>query len=92
MIIIIIIIIVVVVVIVIIIVVVVVIVDELSKCLGRYFNFEMDNKAYKEKLQPFLSDMLRNIYSLSVLPKINCSFTSVIYFQNFPCISRSQSS
>ena len=42
---------------------------ESLKCLGRYFNFEMDNKVHKEKLQSFLFDMLTNIDSLSILPK-----------------------
>ena len=42
---------------------------ESFKNLGRYFNFEMDNKVYKEKLQSSLVDMLTNIDSLSILPK-----------------------
>ena len=33
------------------------------------FNFEMDNKVHKEKLQSSLVDMLTNIDSLSILPK-----------------------
>ena len=42
---------------------------ESFKYLGRYFNFEMDNKVHKEKLQSSLVDMLTNIDSLSILPK-----------------------
>ena len=43
--------------------------EESFKYLGRYFNFEMDNKVHKEKLQSSLVDMLTNIDSLSILPK-----------------------
>ena len=39
------------------------------KYLGRYFNFEMDNKVHEEKLQSSLVDMLTNIDSFSILPK-----------------------
>ena len=42
---------------------------ESFKYLGRYVNFEMDNKVHKEKLQSSLVDMLTNIDSLSMLPK-----------------------
>ena len=42
---------------------------ESLKYLGRYFNFKMDNKVHKEKLQSCLVDMLTNIDSLSILPK-----------------------
>ena len=42
---------------------------ESSKYLGRYFNFEMNNKVHREKLQSSLVDMLTNIDSLSILPK-----------------------
>jgi len=42
---------------------------ESFKYLGRYFNFEIDNKVHKEKLQSSLVDMLTNIDSLSILPK-----------------------
>ena len=42
---------------------------ESFKYLGRYFNFEMDNKVHKEKLQSSLVDMLTNNDSLSLLPK-----------------------
>ena len=31
---------------------------ESFKYLGRYFNFEMDNKVHKEKLHSSLADML----------------------------------
>ena len=39
------------------------------KYLGRYFNFEMDKKVHKEKLQCSLVDMVTNIDSLSILLK-----------------------
>ena len=42
---------------------------ESFKYLGRYFDFAMDNKVHKEKLQSSLVDMLTNIDSLSILPK-----------------------
>ena len=42
---------------------------ESFKYSGRYFNFEMDNKVHKEKLQPSLIDILTNIDSLSIPPK-----------------------
>ena len=39
------------------------------KYLDRYFNFEMDNEVYKEKLKSSLLDMLTRIDALPVLPK-----------------------
>ena len=42
---------------------------ESFKYLGRYFNFEMDNKMHKERLESSLSDMLYRIDAVRVLPK-----------------------
>ena len=42
---------------------------ESFKYFGRSFNFEMDSKVHKEKLQSSLVDMLTNIDSLSILSK-----------------------
>ena len=42
---------------------------ETLQYLGRYLNFEMDNKVHKEKLQFSLVDMLTNIDSFPILPK-----------------------
>ena len=42
---------------------------ESFKYLGRYFNFEMNNKVHEEKLQSSLFDMLKNIDGISILPK-----------------------
>ena len=39
------------------------------KCVGHYFNVEMDNEVHKEKLKSSLSDMLTRINALPVLPK-----------------------
>ena len=42
---------------------------ESVKYFVRYFDFEMDNKVHKEKMQSSLFDMLINIDSFSILPK-----------------------
>ena len=42
---------------------------ESFKYLGRFFNFEMNNEAHKEKLESSLSEMLKRIDALPILPK-----------------------
>ena len=41
---------------------------ESCKCLGRFFNFDMDTKDHKE-IMPFLQTMLNTVDSLYILPK-----------------------
>ena len=41
---------------------------ESFRYLGRYFNFEMDDKGHKVELQSCLSNMLQRIDSFTILP------------------------
>ena len=43
---------------------------ESFKYLGRFFNFDMDNKDHKEILKPSLQTMLKTVDSLYIHPKI----------------------
>ena len=54
---------------------------ESFKYLGRYFNFAMDNKVHKEKLQSSLKLIAFQFYR-----EINNSCTNGICFQNSPAI------
>ena len=42
---------------------------ELFKYLGRYFNFDMDNKDHKELVKSSLQTMLKTIESLNIHPR-----------------------
>ena len=42
---------------------------ESVKCLGRYFNFEMDNEKHKVHLKSSILDMMKLIDSPRILPK-----------------------
>ena len=51
---------------------------ESCKCLGRYFNYEMDNETRKKKLKSHLSDTLCRIDALPALPR-----NKILHYQRY---------